>query len=414
MPTTPDEFLDVHIHIVPRQPPEYRVHIRLGDGGEFDGAFTTDGLLPWTSGGTLERDGQRLFNAFFADSSLRTAWDTAHGRSAQRRIRLHIDPDAAELHSLPWELLHDGVQWLTTLDAMPFSRYLPGHQDYRLALTAYPLRILVAISNPDDLADEGLIPIDVAHEQALLEEAFAQSIEKGWVELAVLPPPVTLANLEAALSSGYHALHLVAHGAVRGRDKAVALYLQGDDGMAHTVSAGQLAAIFGQEQLPHLVFLSACHSGALSAGDVLVGFGPALVAAGIPAVVAMQDAVSLPTAQRATFIFYTALMRYGAVDRALNWARRNVLAAGRSDLGAPALLMHLQDGQIWLEMPPAICVDEGRKILVSLYQKFGDMWLEWLQGELQRYHDTPTDNENIRQWSGILLDALDDSPTFER
>lgn len=210
-----------------------------------------------------------------------------------------------------------------------------------------PIRVLAVVSSPNDLTQHNLAPIDVARERELLKQACAP-VSPERIDLDFLDAPVTLARLEQALHSGYHVLHFVGHGAFNPRTQQGAVYFQDDTGNTQIVTATRLSALLKQQQTrPHLVFLAACQTAAQSTVDALVGVGPELIQAGIPAMVAMQDRVSMNTAQKMTPIFYECLLQHGVVDRAMNEARNNLWAGGHTDAAVPVLFMRLKDGQLW-------------------------------------------------------------------
>jgi hypothetical protein len=93
--------------------------------------------------------------------------------------------------------------------------------------------------------------------------------------------------------------------------------------------------------------LAACQSATRSTADAFLGLGSKLVAAGVPAVVAMQDKVAIKTARKLSAVFYRRLTEHGAVDRALNEARGTLLTAGQLDAAVPVLFMRLKSGQLW-------------------------------------------------------------------
>jgi hypothetical protein len=95
------------------------------------------------------------------------------------------------------------------------------------------------------------------------------------------------------------------------------------------------------------VFLAACQSATRSTADAFLGLGPKLVSAGVPAVVAMQDVVTVVTARKFSGTFYQRLLAHGQVDLAVNEARSVLLTAGRPDAAVPVLFMRLKSGQLW-------------------------------------------------------------------
>jgi hypothetical protein len=74
---------------------------------------------------------------------------------------------------------------------------------------------------------------------------------------------------------------------------------------------------------------------------------PKLVSVGVPAVVAMQDRVTVKSALTFSATFYRRLLEHGEVDLAVNEARGTLLTAGRPDAAAPVLFMRLKSGQLW-------------------------------------------------------------------
>lgn len=83
------------------------------------------------------------------------------------RVQLEIHGDAPELHALPWErLFHVFGQEEVALAAdahTPFSRFLVSGAGDQPPVRARPLRVLVAIANPEGLP-AGCAPLDVAGE----------------------------------------------------------------------------------------------------------------------------------------------------------------------------------------------------------------------------------------------------------
>jgi hypothetical protein len=345
----PDENLaDLEIRIFQRQEQGYPVEITLGGQQEFSRGYLAADILPWTASGDWTADGQRLFEALFKDSKLTSAWAESRGQAPKRRIRFRIDATAAELHALPWELLQEGPATLSAQTDTPFSRYLPIALPWGGTVEERPVRALVVISNPDDLKEKyDLPPADVALERKALDDAFA-----GVKDLKVdyLDAPVTLERLEEKLREGYHVLHFLGHGAFSAKREQAALYMQDADGHARRVLDEELVSLLARQGVqPRLVFLAACQSATRSSADAFLGLGPKLVSVGVPAVVAMQDFVTVETARKFSAAFYKRLLEHGQVDVAVNEARSVLLTAGRPDAAVPVLFMRLKSGQLWGE-----------------------------------------------------------------
>lgn len=340
---TAPRFVDLEIRIFRRAEAGYSVEITLAGQQHFEGIITED-LTGWIASGDPAVDGCRLFTALTIDPALVNAWARCRGQAPQRRVRLWLDVAAPELHSIPWECLCEDALPLAADAATPFSRYLPTKDEWGALVTTRPVRILAAVANPTDIAEYKLAGLDVEQEQALLTNALS-GVDDFQVDF--LSAPVTLARLEKHLRGGYHLLHLVGHGVYNAREHTTALCLQDNVSQTQLVTDTEFGAMLARQGIrPRLVVLAACHGATRPTADVWRGMSPALVQAGVPAVVAMQGAVAIPTAQAFTAAFYSALSKHGAVDLALNQARSLLISQGCSDVALPVLLMRLQDGQI--------------------------------------------------------------------
>lgn len=347
-PMAQAELVDFEMRILPRRDEGYPVEFTLGGQQEFPTGYLSADLIPWSSSGDPVADGQRLFSTLVADPTLQRAWAEIRGQARARRLRLRIDPAAAELHAIPWELLSEDNVLLSANAGTPFSRYLPIALPWSGAVEERPIRVLVVISNPDDLATRyNLAALDVAAERATLEAAFGE-VAADQLAVTFLEPPVTLERLEAALREGYHIVHYLGHGSFNARRQQAVLYLQDDAGHSRLVTDDELVGLLVRQNLhPQLIFLAACQSAVRATGDAFRGLAPKLVAIGVPAVVAMQDFVALETARKLSGTFYRRLLEHGEVDTALNEARGTLLTAGRPDAAVPVLFMRLKSGQLW-------------------------------------------------------------------
>jgi hypothetical protein len=341
--------LEIRIHAREADGGPYAVEASLGNGGHF-----TDGELRLNREALREAAldpqayGQQLADALFVgpirDAYLKAAIYAETLAENCLRLRLWIDRDAADLHALPWELLRVNNIMVSANAATPFSRYLPATTPWKTGVTARPLRVLAAISNPADLEEYGLPPVKVEVERALLEKAFADQD----VQVDVLEPPVTLSRLEAKLRDGYHVLHYVGHGAVGKEHGEPILHLQKADKTMVPIKGRQISAMLARQGVrPHLVVLAACESATVATEDAYVAFGPQLIRRGVPAVVAMRAKISQASARTFSQTLYERLLAHGVVDLAMNEARSALVTAERPDAAVPVLFMRLKDGRLW-------------------------------------------------------------------
>ncbi len=346
--TSSRTYVDMEVRVDLGQTGAFDVEVTLGDGRVFSGGHLSGDILGWQPSGDHPRDGRKLFTALFGSSATQRAWDTARAGPLSCRVRLRISPDAAALHALPWELMNDGTSIIAADEHTPFSRYVPVSKPWGSKVAAPPARMLALIANPGNLRETyGLPALDVRVEKFLLARGVA-AIDPGALRLDFMRPPITLERLGQALQDGYHLLHIIAHSRINARDGGTELLLEDRGGRVRPVPTPFLCRhLAHQVAPPHLVFLAACHSGPDWRHPSLLTMGRSLVDAGVPAVIAMQGAVHIKTAQALTASFYANLATHGIVDRALNQARNAILSVQLPDVEKPVLFMRLPSGRLW-------------------------------------------------------------------
>jgi hypothetical protein len=319
--------------------------------------------------------GPLLTGSLFGPEELKTLFAQARALQSQDppvplRLRIYVGPSAPELHELRWETLRDPQHpdaLLALDDNVLLSRYLSSWDWRSVRLQARTaLKALAVIANPDDLAVYNLAPVDVPGELKRVRdglgdislEALCRCDDPGCDELGVpIVGRPTLGEMLKRLRQGYDILYLVAHGALI--DHVPWVWLESDAGQtARAGPDGPDGLVTQLAQLPHLprlVVLASCQSAgqATADGGALSALGPRLAEAGVPAVVAMQGNVAMPTVEDFIPAFFEELrqgdgaQQGGQIDSAMAVARRAVKNAGRSDWWVPALFMRLHSGRLW-------------------------------------------------------------------
>lgn len=359
-------YIDVEISLdrkyfgaaVPTKEIEYEIELRgsLPDGAEdirridssgFDSELLKEKIdEPQAYGAILSKS---LFQQEIKEG-LGEVLAIARRENVPVRMRLLIKPEAAELHQLHWEALcnpEDEKSLLTTDENLPFSRYLLRKKYHSINRRArHDLKALGVIANPLDLEEYGLPPVDVDGEAARVQKGLDK------IRLDVLPEPTsgrwaTLDNLFDLLRrNDYDLLYIVCHGKlVKGEPY---LWLENNERKVERHSGTELITRLHElRQLPRLVVLASCESALVEESHSLTALGPRLVEEGVPAVVAMQGKISMPTIEAFTPVFFQTLSQTGEIDRAMAVARGVIRE--RHDFWMPVLFMRLKDGSLWYE-----------------------------------------------------------------
>jgi tetratricopeptide (TPR) repeat protein len=268
---------------------------------------------------------------------------------AGTRIRLRIRPP--ELVPLPWELLYDIQQddYVGLSTRTPIVRDLKLPRPVESTQVRGPLRILGMISNPSALN----APLKIHEERENLRKAVRAAsgeypLELGWV------PGETFGHLKTALdeTGPWHILHFIGHGRVNEETESGELLF--DDGLqgVHAVSAKDFSRVLGDCNTLRLAVLNSCLGGRSSEKNRFSSVAASLVRREVPAVLAMQQAISDRAAISFSQHFYGLLCRGYAIDAAVTRARGSLAEAGSIEWVVPVLYFRCRDGILFNVAPP--------------------------------------------------------------
>lgn len=234
-------------------------------------------------------------------------------------------------------------------------RYLALPEPARALEVKPPLAILVVIASP-----KGYPPLDVEAEWDTLQNALAELASQGLVKLTRLAQPDLNALQRELRRLPYHVLHFLGHGGFDPGSGEGLLLMADVAGSPRSVRASDLTTILGDHKSLRLTVLNACQGAQTSGINPYAGTAQRLVQRGIPAVVAMREAVSDAAALAFAHEFYLALAGGYPVDAAVVEGRKALFAAGNSEeWGIPVVFMRSPDGRLFeLEAEPeAAAVD---------------------------------------------------------
>jgi hypothetical protein len=310
-----------------------------------------------------QRVGKALFRSLLTDQEVYAAFQMARtlARTNNRTVafQLRFDENGTELARYPWELLHDGRRALLPSQTIELVRYISYPEATTPLSAPAPLRLLYITARPYNLQE---LPPDSERQTT---RRSLQPLEKdGQLHIDDLPHATYDALLDYLDDYKPHILHFDGHGRfnrqchvchtfyhphiTKCESCSVALpepqgYLafEKEDGTVHWISSQTVGHLFGSSL--RLAVLSACHSGTVRGETLFGGVGPALIQAGVPAVVATQLPITVGSANLFAKGFYRALARYESLATAVNAGRRRLF--NTKEWFIPVLYLRSQDDE---------------------------------------------------------------------
>lgn len=265
-------------------------------------------------------------------------------------LRIRLDLDAARdeyvyLAALPWELLYrsETRDFLGRFLPTSIVRYHETHRPVEPLGVDGRLRVLLVASAPKGLRDN-----DFVTEARLIKEAFADHPE---VDVRLLEK-AEINHLRRLLrDEQVHVLHFIGHGGFDEKAGEGFLLWEQDDRQQHDVAGDLFAEYLKGIRSLRLVVLSCCKSARMprrQGQNVASSVAPAVILAGVPAVIAMQFAISDTAATLFSKAFYTALAHGDPVDAAVMEGRLAISGCKKvaGEWATPALFTRFKDGGI--------------------------------------------------------------------
>ncbi len=261
--------------------------------------------------------GRGLFRSLFPGQLgdlYRAAYTQATLNGERLTVELRFDSELVRIARYPWELLHDGTRFLLQAGAVNLVRYMTFPEPPRPLTPHYPLEVLLVSAQPKDRPP-------LMSEFDTLQGAFKSLISDGQLDLAYLVPATWDALMDWVLAGAPGILHFEGHGAFT---RTGFLVFEDNDGVSDPVDARTIANAFYGTGL-RLAVLNACESAQAGDESLLGSVAPALVLAGIPAVVAMQQSLPDGAAVRFARGFYNALLAGNDIESAMVAGRKQLI-----------------------------------------------------------------------------------------
>jgi hypothetical protein len=345
--------------------------------------------------------GRSLFRSLFSGTVgdlFRQSLADVEGSPSDEGLRIRLtfdpdDPDLGPLAALPWELLHDdlGGDFLSRLRHTAVTRFLPvPRHPLATPIGSGPLRVLVASSAPSDLPS-----LKLESECANVRKALAGRPEI----VADFLDHTTLGALRRQLlEQPYHVLHLLGHGYFDPKTGEGGFAFENADGAARWATGTMLGDHLKGLRDLRLVFLNACDTAEVSrhrGQDPYAGVAPALLRAGVPAVLAMQFPITDGAALAFSAELYQSLVAGAPIEAAVADARLAILRwdSLSPEWPIPLLMTRVPDGDLLAlgkeppkEAPPAPPPARPREPLRLGIRSFSDaggttLWGQEMEGE---------------------------------
>jgi hypothetical protein len=311
----------------PRSPEPVSFHLQLSrtpaglevrSSSQFTGQACTSISLPAPQAlpraardDELRALGQALYDALIV-GEVRAALDGVRNQALSQGTRvalqLRFDATAVAEAQRPWESLYDGRQFLL-LAGVDLTRYITFPQAVVPVTVKPPLRVLLVAAAPKD--------------QERLDVQVTKQVLEQMPNLLVDPlVPPTYHNLLERLvpyQEPVHVFDFEGHGGlVQGQGM---LFFEDDEGWSDPVRADDLGIALRGQQVA-LAVINACHGADMDGVTLFNGVAPALILAGIPAVIGMQGPIHDRAARDFSAALYKGLSHCLPVTTAMAHARK--------------------------------------------------------------------------------------------
>ena len=245
----------------------------------------------------LEQRGQDLFN-----------WVDSHSNGWLRRVRhrqqplsLVLDVREAGLRHLPWELLHDGAQFLC---ADPFQWFTPlrrvtsPERKQEWQPQQRQLGVLFMASSPEDV--QPVLDFE-AEESGILQATARKPLDLQVEESGSLQG---LAERLTERADSPDVIHVSGHADIDKASGQPVFLLEDEVGLCAPATLAELArTLRDANSAPRVVFLSGCRTGESSQPDDMLSFSEQVVTAGVPVVLGWALPVGDVAASQAAALY---------------------------------------------------------------------------------------------------------------
>jgi hypothetical protein len=232
--------------------------------------------------------GELLFKHVFAGKPGETLRAALTETQADERVLVGVSSASATLHSLPFEILHDGKSYLSSGNRIVF-RHVNDGVDVEPKTHGFT-RFLFVVAEPK-------APGYAAFDHDKFVWAVKSSFEGAVVKPVIVPNATrdAMAHALAAATEAFDAVFIIAHGKASGSKDDGAIVLERDDEGPDLWSASSVTQALARHK-GCVVVLCSCSSASVDVENPFAGIAQHLMATGpVAGVIAMQRPVTIPT-----------------------------------------------------------------------------------------------------------------------
>ena len=263
----------------------------------------------------LRRVGERLFEVAFPGDSYERLSKSQRETTGGEGLLIKFVNSVSDLSFVPWELIYNpsSHQFISLTPGVSFSR---GTTEENIETSRQlPINILVVSARPKSLSGNAVPDIDADAEVDTLQQALGEQETEGTVTLNYADGPSydeIYDRLHSKIAGGWHVFHFIGHGGFSADDGYVVLQAKGSN-RGTLVTADELVSLLNVKPALQLVVLNSCSGAESERGEIFSSTALKLISADIPAVVAMQTAIS----DQAAIDFAQRFYKYLAVGKSI-------------------------------------------------------------------------------------------------
>jgi hypothetical protein len=256
---------------------------------------------------------------------------------APMTLQLAFDEKALSSAQLPWELWHDGASHTLADERLRLNRYITYYGERVPYEPVDPLRVLYVLSRPPS---EGKIK-DLSGRYKKSVSRLGQRVQTDYIRQG------TFEAFSNAIANGqYHIVHFDGHGNSDPASGTGGLLFESGSPHGEFVTSDRVSSVLKGSGV-RLVVLAACLGSAVSGAGMFNAVAPALIRAGLPAVIANQFSIWDDAMGDFSEEFYASLARGESISAAVADGRRT-MAHHRGQFFLPTLYMRVADGEGYL------------------------------------------------------------------